>query len=417
MLLAGIKVLDLGSYVAGPAAATVMGDFGAEVVKVEPLEGDPYRGLHRLPGSPEGDRDYYWTIDSRNKKSLALDLKRPEARPVLERLVRGADVLVTNMPLDVRARLGIRWADVAPHNPRLVYASMTAYGERGPESTKTGFDATAWWARTGLMDLARSGPGAAPARSVAGMGDHATAMSLFGAIMLALYQRERTGRGTMVSTSLMAAGLWSNAMLVQAHLSGARIRPRPPREEALNALANLYCCGDGRWFMLAAISEDRQWPALLRALDRPGLGEDPRFATMAARRANVRSLVAELDLVFATRGWAEWRERLDAAGVTFGGIAKLEEVAEDEQMLAIGALTPLADADAGARLTVDSPILLEGADKRPAGAAPRIGQHSDEVLGACGYTSAEVRALRDAGIVAGESECRAGVAARREATA
>ncbi len=401
MVLEGIRVLDAGSFVAGPAAATVMGDFGAEVIKIEPPEGDPYRTLHRLPGSPESDRDYYWTMDSRNKKSLALDLKRSEARDVLARLVRSADVFVTNMPLDVRARLGIRWPDLEPHNARLVYASVTAYGETGPEMNKTGFDATAWWARTGLMDNARSSPGAAPARSIPGMGDHATAMALFGAVMLALYQRERTGKGGMVSTSLMAAGLWSNAMLAQAHLAGATIRPRPPREDALNALANMYRCGDDRWFMLAALSEERQWPALVRGLGRPDLAEDPRFATLAARRAHVRDLVAELDVIFATRPWAEWRERLDAEGITFGGVHKLEDLAGDRQMLETGALMPLCDPDARAALTVNSPVFYDGAAKVAAGRAPRIGEHTDEVLRSSGFDAREIQALVRAGVVTG----------------
>jgi crotonobetainyl-CoA:carnitine CoA-transferase CaiB-like acyl-CoA transferase len=401
MLLTGITVLDVGSFIAGPAAATVMGDFGADVIKIEPPEGDPYRTLYRLPGSPESDRDYYWTMDSRNKKSLALDLKRPEARGVLERLVASADVFITNMPLDVRERLRIRWPDLEPLNRRLIYASLTAYGETGPEANKTGFDTTAWWARTGMMDNARSSPDAAPARSIPGMGDHATSMSLFGAIMLALYQRERTGRGGMVSTSLMAAGLWSNSMFVQAHLCGATIRPRPPREQALNALANLYRCGDDRWFMLAALSEERQWPALVRALGRPDLAADPRFATLPERRSHVRALVAEFDAIFATRSWAEWRERLDAEGITFGGIAKLEDVPDDLQMREIGALIPLCNPDARANLTVNSPIFYEGAVKASAGRAPGVGEHTDEVLRKCGFEEVEIRALRDIGVVAG----------------
>ncbi len=408
MLLDGIKVLDAGSFVAGPAAATVMGDFGAEVIKIEPPDGDPYRKLHRLRGSNVGERDYYWILDSRNKKSLALEHKRPEARPVLARLVRSADVFLTNMPLDVRARLGMTWADLRPLNPRLIYASVTAYGETGPEANKTGFDATAWWARTGLMDNARSGPGAPPGRSVAGMGDHATAMALFGAIMLALYQRERTGEGGMVSTSLMAAGLWSNGMLAQAHLAGAVVRPRPPREEALNALANIYCAADDRWFMLALLSEEKQWPALLRGLGHPELANDPRFRTVAARRTHVRDLVGALDAIFATRPWAEWRPRLDAEGITFGGVAKLDDVPADRQMLATGAIVPLVDPDAGATLTVSSPVAYEGAAKVPAGHAPAIGEHTEDVLRSAGYDEAEIDALIRLGVASAPPQVASG---------
>jgi formyl-CoA transferase len=229
-------------------------------------------------------------------------------------------------------------------------------------------------------------------------------MALFGAVMLALYERERSGRGGMVSTSLMAAGLWSNAMFAQAYLCGAAFRPRPPREQALNALTNLYRCGDDRWFMLAAVSEERQWPAFVRGLDRPDLAGDPRFATVTARRAHVRDLVAELDRIFATRPWAEWRERLDAEGITFGGIAKLADLAKDQQMLETDALTPLSDPDAGVELTVNSPVFFDRARKAAAGPAPRIGEHTDEILRRCGYGEAEIHALRRARVVAGPPE-------------
>ncbi len=397
MILSGIRVLDAGSFIAGPAAATVMGDFGAEVIKIEPPEGDPYRQLHRAPGNPVCDRDYCWIVDSRNKKGLALDLKKPAGREVLERLLRSADVFLTNMPLGVRERLRIRWEDLAPLNERLIYASLTAYGETGPEASKTGFDSTAWWARSGLMDNVRSSPDAPPARSLPGMGDHATAMALFGAIMLALYRRERTGKGGMVSTSLMANGVWSNAMLAQAMLCGSPFELRPPRERALNALNNLYRCRDDRWFMLAVVTEEKQWPNMVAALERPDLAEDPRFSTLPARRANAAALVAEFDRIFATRDYAEWRAKLDAHGITFGGIAKLQDLPEDRQMLETGVIRPLSD---GSGMVVDSPIRVEGEAKAPAGPAPAVGEHTDVLLRDLGYDDAAIAALRRDGTVA-----------------
>src|SRR5262249_17928613 len=194
----------------------------------------------------------------------------------IHRLVERADVFVTNTPLESRARLRIRWQDLAPLNPRLVYASMTAYGERGEEAPRTGVDATAPWARTGLTGLVRPPPPSPP--------DRPPRVSCFAAIMSALYQRDRTGRGTMVSTSLLANGLWWNATQIQAALCGARVEVRPPREEPATALANLYRCADNRWFLLNLLNDDRDWPQLLKALERPDLGDDPRFATTPARR-------------------------------------------------------------------------------------------------------------------------------------
>src|SRR5215831_14420629 len=310
-LLAGVRVIDAASFIAGPVATTIMADLGADVIKIEPPDGDPYRNRTGGPGVAESPYNYRWIIDNRTKRGLALDLRQPAGQAVVHRLVERADVFVTNTPLDSRARLRIRWEDLAPLNPRLVYASMTAYGERGDEAPRTGFDATALWARTGLMDLVRPSPDSPPARSLPGMGDHPTGVSLFAAIMTALYQRDRTGRGTMVSTSLLANGLWWNATQIQAALCGARVEVRPPREEPATALANLYRCADNRWFLLNVLNDDRDWPQLLKALERPDLGDDPRFATTPARRANARGLVPIFDSIFAKRPWAERRPGAD----------------------------------------------------------------------------------------------------------
>jgi crotonobetainyl-CoA:carnitine CoA-transferase CaiB-like acyl-CoA transferase len=394
----GLKVIDCASFIAAPAAATVLADFGAEVIKIEPPRfGDPYRHLPTLPGNPKGEHNYAWMLEGRNKKSLALDLSSEDGQAVLRRLVIRSDVFITNFPPAVRARLGVTYADLGPLNDRLIYASFSGYGETGAEANKPGFDSNAWWARSGLMDIVRSQAGATPARSVPGMGDHPSAMALFGAIVTALYRRERTGQGAQVHTSLMANGVWSNGFFVQAKLCGADITPRPPREHASNALTNHYRCRDGRWLILSLLNEERQWPLLLDCIERPELRDDPLFATTAARHANARALVAMLDEVVAARTLGEWRQRLDAAGLIFGVVATLDDVPDDEQMRAADVIVPFAN---DTMLTINSPLWIAGAAKAPPRRPPALGEHSDEVLREAGYDEAEIRALRARNVVA-----------------
>jgi crotonobetainyl-CoA:carnitine CoA-transferase CaiB-like acyl-CoA transferase len=394
----GLKVIDCASFIAGPAAATVMSDFGAAVIKIEPPgAGDPYR--RRAVPLPERPLNPGFILDARNKRSLALDLRAEAGRAVLYRLVRDADVFITNYPPPVRQRLKITYDDLAPLNPRLIYASFTGYGETGPEANKPGFDATAWWARTGLMHLVRAGEEATPARSLPGMGDHPSAMGTYGAIVTALYQRERTGKGNYVSSSLLANGLWANGCSVQAALCGDNVVPQPPREAALSALRVHYQCRDGKWLLLSIAADEWRWDRFKSCfescLGAPILDE-PRFATSASRDANARELVAILDGLFARKDLKEWCGILDDAGIIFGIVAETGDIADDEQVLAAGHLVPFSDADF---MTVNSPIEIRGQEKVRPRLAPKVGEHSDQVLRDAGYGEAEITVLREAGVI------------------
>jgi crotonobetainyl-CoA:carnitine CoA-transferase CaiB-like acyl-CoA transferase len=399
-LFAGLKVIDCASYVAAPAAATVLADFGADVIKIEPPgEGDPWRSVWRRPGMPAAEHNHAWLMDDRNRRGLVLDLKSDAGRAVLERLISQADVFITNTPLPARGRLRIRYEDFAQAYPRLIYASLTAYGEVGEEAGKTGFDLTAYWARSGLMHEVRTDHRTLPARSVAGMGDRPTAMALYGAIVTALYRREKTGLGGEVRASLMGSGLWANAYPIQARLCGTVFPPRPPREESVTALGNIYRTSNDRWFMLA-LASDRQWPALAQAIGMPGLALDARFVGPEERRVNAVVLMGILDDVFAQRPLAEWRTVLDAAGLTFGVVGTVAEIVADPQALANGMLRPLGETG---MLTVDTPFTLSGTEKVPVAMAPGFGQHGSEILREAGYEEGEIEALTNAGVVgAGE---------------
>ena len=394
----GLKVLDCASFIAAPAAATVLSDFGADVIKIEPPgTGDPYRNLPNLPGYPHSEHNFAWMLEARNKKSLALDLSKPEGQAVLHRLAAQADVFITNYPPQVRERLGITHAHLAPHNERLIYASFTGYGEKGEEANKPGFDSNAYWARSGLMDLVRADEHTTPARSIAGMGDHPCAMAFYGAIVTALYKRERTGKGSHVSSNLMANGVWAASVLAQAKLVGAKFGERRPRERALNAVTNHYQCKDGRWLILSLLNEDRQWPTLARCLGREDLVTDARFETKKERHARSLELIKIFDETFATRDLAEWRKILDGNGLVFGVVGILDDIPNDKQMIENEVLVPFEN---DTMLTISSPIWVDGSKKVQPRKPPGLGEHSDEILRNAGYDEAAIDKLRAAGAVA-----------------
>jgi len=397
-LFEDLLVVDCASFIAGPAAATIFADFGARVIKIEPPGGDGYRQFIQLPGMPPSSINYPWLVTNRNKENICLDLKAADGREALDRLLSRADIFITNYPLPVRNRLRLNAADLMRDHPHLIYASLTPYGETGPDADLRGYDATAWWARSGLMDAVRANQQTEPAISVPGMGDYPSGMALYGAIVSALYRRERTGEGAEVCSSLLANGLWSNSLRTQAALAGADMRVNIRRGQR-SALTELYRCSDDRWLLLTLLPQvqEAKWPDLAHCMAHPEWLEAPDYSNQALRQQHNERLLAQLEAAFARRTRDEWIARLEQYGLTYGLITTPEDLLSDPQPTAAGMLRPIAAMDD--LMTVDSPIHIRGEAKQSPRAPASLGADSERILAELGYPQDEIEQLLDRGIV------------------
>ncbi|UCI05185.1 CaiB/BaiF CoA transferase family protein [Mesorhizobium sp. B1-1-8] len=390
-IFSGLKVVDLASFIAGPGAAVILSDFGADVVKVEPPTGDTWRIGFKIPPQPRSKDNYPWHLNNRNKRGLALDLKSPAASAVLRRLVEWADVLIVNTPHPAREKLKLGYENVAQWNSRLIYADVTGYGDHGPDARLPGFDITAYWARSGLLSLTRDA-GAPPTLPVSGSGDHATAVSLYSAIVTALYRRERTGAGSYVTTSLLAAGVWAAAVSAQAALADATFFPLHDRTNPPNATFNLYQASDNVWFVIVLTPD--KWSALVDAISRPDLLTDERFADPGKQAANSTQLTSILDQTFASRPMVHWSEVFEKAHLTFGVVLSPSEVIKDPQLRANDIVVPLDGAGGNLTFTISSPLQVHDVAKIPARRAPELGEHSVEILTQLGFSANEIEELQ-----------------------
>jgi crotonobetainyl-CoA:carnitine CoA-transferase CaiB-like acyl-CoA transferase len=397
-IFSGLKVVDFASFIAGPSAAVILSDFGAEVIKVEPPSGDLWRHAHKIPPQPRADVAYQWHLANRNKRGMILDLKSPSAQPVLERLVNWADVLIVNTPHRARKRLGLEYDDVVQWNPRLIYADVTGFGEKGPDASLPGFDITAYWARSGLLSMTRDA-GEPPTWPVAGSGDNATAVGLYSAIVTALYRRERTGKGAYVTTALLAEGIWSASVSIQAALSGANFYGLHDRKNPANAALNVYQASDGTWFVLIITPDTLE--AVAKAIGRADLLTDPRFSDPAKLMANMAQLTAILDEVFSAQPMAHWYDVFGDVHVTFGAVRGPEEVINDPQLRANDIVVPLDGAGDHLQSTISSPMQVHDVEKVPAKRAPELGEHNEEILQELGFDPKQIDGLLASGAVFG----------------
>ena len=394
LLFADLKVLDVGSWIAAPVATTMLADYGAQVIKIEaPDLGDGYRNFAEMPGSPDAQTNYTWHMDNRNKRSITLNLKNDAGRKVLRELVEQCDVYVTNLPQPMRRQWQLTYEDLAEVNPSMIYASLTAYGENGPERDREGFDLVAYWSRSGLMDLVRA-PGSSPAPALPGMGDHPTAVTLYASIVTALLQRQRTGKGDHVHTSLMANGVWSASCIAQGVFADASF-DNYFLNQSRQFTRLLYEANDGRWLQFSMVRTDDEVDAMFIALDRPDALVDERFATSEARLENGEALKALIVEAVAKRSSAEWMRLFAEAGVPAALVGQVADLADDQQVRENNMAIP-ADGSAMARM-IKHPLNIDGLATREHIPAPTQGQHSSEVLQELGYTPEQVAQMREEG--------------------
>jgi crotonobetainyl-CoA:carnitine CoA-transferase CaiB-like acyl-CoA transferase len=391
----GIKVVEVGMWVAGPAAAGILGDWGADVVKIEPPEGDPFRAL--LSGIVEHVNPPF-ELDNRNKRSVGLNLSTEEGRALAPELVDGADVFVTNARPSALARAGLDHGTVSQRNPRLVYAHVTGYGLDGPERDRAAYDVGAFWSRAGVAaSLAPDGTPLPYQRG--GMGDHMAGLAAAGAISAALFHRERTGDGQLVSVSLLRIGMYMLGWDV--NMSTRLGAPTVPMTVATapNPMITGYAASDGERFWLLGLQGDRLWPDLLRAIDRPDLATDPRYDSMMARFANGPQLIAELGEVFATKTMAEWAPIFDAEDVWWAPVQHAHQLLEDEQARAAGGFVQVPGPGGEAIEMVATPIDFAGTPWAPRSTAPEYAQHTEEVLLELGHDWDRIIELKERGAI------------------
>ena len=395
--LEGIRVVELGVWVAGPAAGGILADWGADVVKVEPIGGDPGRLFQFILGGDMPTNPVF-EMDNRGKRSIAMDLTTDEGRAVIDELLAQADVFVTNVRLGGLERLGLDHSSVTARHRRLVYAAVTGYGMEGAEADSGTFDVAGFWARSGIAHLLTPDGGDPPFQR-GGMGDHSTALATAAGVCAALVARQRTGEGQLVSTSLLRQGAYTISFDLSITLGWGLTLNIGRRDTMANPAMNNYTAGDGRRFWLVGLEPARHWEPLARAVGRPEWIDDQRYATPRARRHNATELVNELDEIFATRSLDEWSEAFAAEPELFWApIQSPDDLLADPQFTAAGGLVEVPDG-ASTSTMVATPVDFSGTAWTPTGMAPRLGEHSDEILRSLGRGDAEIEGLVGAGVV------------------
>ncbi|MEJ2716724.1 MAG: CoA transferase [Deltaproteobacteria bacterium] len=397
--LDGVRVLELSMFQQGPVAGMRLGDLGADVIKIEPRNGDPARGFMRIIGAMVGleGRNYYFEHCNRNKRGIVLDMKKPEGIEIFFRLVDTVDVFLNNMSIDAPIRMGIGPEKLLERNPRLIYAQASGWGRKGKDAHELSFDYTGI-GRSGLM-MSCGERGAPPTQILPGVGDEVGALACAWGVTAALYAREKTGKGQVVDTSLMGGVIATLGLIMAAPAILGREFPREVRAEAGNAMYNHYRCQDDKWIALAHLQPNRYWPKVCRALGLENLEHDERFNTIEARSAHANELVALFDDRFASRPRHEWLEILEREGCICTVIQTPMEVSNDDQAIANNYFVYGDHPHHGTTKMVGFPWDFSETPATYRREAPELGQHTEEVLLEIGCTAEEIAELKRSQVI------------------
>lgn len=397
--LAGIRVLELTSWMAAPSAGAILADLGADVVKLEPLRGDPMRGMSRQPKRDEGDpeRDEPFHVDNRGKRSITVAIDQPDGAALVRRLVAERDVFLTNLLPRRQERYGLDPDSLFAVRPQLVHATLSGYGRSGPEAGRPGYDVTAFFGRGGISDSSIEPGGPLPAPRPA-QGDHTTGLALVAGILAALRRAERTGEGQAVDASLFGTAVWTMATDYAAAVIDRRNPSKRDRRHLITPLANRFRCADDRWIVVN-MPEQHWWPVFCKAVGLEALLDDERLQTTKGRFDHMPELIDTIDAAIATRPLAEWARVFDDVGMIWGPANTLADVVADPQAAAERLFPEITMPDGSSFPTVAIPFKIRGAAIGPQGPAPELGAHTTEVLTAAGLDAAELDDLRSRGVI------------------
>ena len=399
--LTGIRVLEVANWLAAPAAGALLADLGADVIKVEPPGGDVFREflLRSMGYTHDFATNYAFQLDNRGKRSVTVALDQPGGPELVRRLAARSDVFLTNLIQQRRLRYGLSWEDVSAVSPRVVYASFSGYGTRGPDENRPGFDYAAFWARSGLMGLLGEPP-SPPPLCRGGQGDHTTALNILAAVLAALRLRDQTNQAQHVEVTLQGTGMWTLGSDLQAALIAREQPKRHERARPANPIWNSYQAGCGAWILLVMPQPDPvYWPRFCEMIGRPEWATDPRYRTLHGRRQHTLELTREIEARFAAHDLAHWAARLDQYGLIWAPVASLTDVIDDPQAREMGWFTTLEHPTLGRFETLDTPFKLYGADVGARGPAPEAGEHTFDVLAELGVSDEELARLATDGVI------------------